>query len=157
MNSLYHFSSLGIFFADGPDWLEQKRFAFRHLRDVGMAKSDTESFIHGEVESLLNQLKKKTVLQETIEVPEAFGIHTTNVILYLFTGIRFTEKDETKLKQGIEFATGFQKSGNATGSLVGIAPWTRFISSELSGFTNFKTSAIGMQTFIKVFPFHIPY
>ncbi|KAJ4434999.1 hypothetical protein ANN_23571 [Periplaneta americana] len=54
---------LGIFFSDGPFWVEQRRFTLRHLRDFGFGKKSMEGFILDEVEDILLHMKDLKVMQ----------------------------------------------------------------------------------------------
>ena len=52
-------SPQGIISTDGQDWVEQRRFALKHLKDFGFGRIGLEGVIQGEVEDLLNYLAKQ--------------------------------------------------------------------------------------------------
>ncbi|GLH13839.1 Methyl farnesoate epoxidase [Gryllus bimaculatus] len=60
---------IGIIFSDGPGWQEQRRFAFRHLKDLGFGKASMENVILEEIEDLLQEIKDKKV-QEVVKEHE---------------------------------------------------------------------------------------
>lgn len=115
-----------------------------------MAKTEMEVAIQDEVSALLADLRATMADKGYVNVPEAFGVLTTNVFLYLFTGLRFIDKDEQKLQQAVKYAVQFQRSGNQTGASYGIAPWFRFLFPEYSGFKDYKESCDGLQKFFMV-------
>lgn len=49
----------GIFFTDGPQWKEQRRFTLRHLRDYGFGRrfETLEHDLHDEILSFVNLVK----------------------------------------------------------------------------------------------------
>ena len=51
-------SSPGLLQSSGPEWVEQRRFALRQLRDLGFGKSSMEDNILDEIEKLTNLLAK---------------------------------------------------------------------------------------------------
>jgi hypothetical protein len=53
----------GVFFSDGPFWVEQRRFTLRNLRDFGFGKQSMEGFIMEEIEDTIKEVAQKGVLQ----------------------------------------------------------------------------------------------
>jgi methyl farnesoate epoxidase/farnesoate epoxidase len=52
-----------VFFADGPFWVEQRRFTLRHLRDFGFGKRSMEEFIMEEIEDTIKDITQKETVQ----------------------------------------------------------------------------------------------
>ena len=52
------FDIYGIITTDGQAWVEQRRFALKHLKDFGFGKVGLQGVIQGEVEDLINHLSK---------------------------------------------------------------------------------------------------
>ena len=48
----------GVFFSNGQEWHEQRRFALRHLKDFGFGKAGMEETIMEEVEKAIKMLSK---------------------------------------------------------------------------------------------------
>ena len=48
----------GIITTDGQAWVEQRRFAMKHLKDFGVGKVGLQGVIQGEVEDLVKHLSK---------------------------------------------------------------------------------------------------
>ena len=48
----------GLLQSTGNEWVEQRRFALRQLRDLGFGKSGMEDMINDEVEKLINLLSE---------------------------------------------------------------------------------------------------
>jgi len=53
----------GVFFTDGPFWVEQRRFTLRHLRDFGFGKRSMEEFIMEEIEDTIKEITQKETVQ----------------------------------------------------------------------------------------------
>jgi len=68
--------ALGVFFANGHLWKENRRFTLRVLRDFGFGKSSMESLIHEEaaacLKSVKDALKKSGNSRTTIH--DKFGV-----------------------------------------------------------------------------------
>jgi methyl farnesoate epoxidase/farnesoate epoxidase len=63
LNQFINIFVVGIFFSDGPFWVEQRRFTLHHLRDLGFGKSIMEALISEEVEDVIKELRQCEVLQ----------------------------------------------------------------------------------------------
>jgi hypothetical protein len=48
----------GVFFSDGPFWIEQRRFALQHLRDLGFGRRIMVASICEEVEDVIKELRQ---------------------------------------------------------------------------------------------------
>jgi methyl farnesoate epoxidase/farnesoate epoxidase len=53
----------GVFFSDGPFWVEQRRFTLHHLRDFGFGKSIMETSIFEEIEDVIKELRQREEFQ----------------------------------------------------------------------------------------------
>lgn len=76
----------GVVFSNGPRWLEQRRFALRQLRDLGMGKASIETHIQREAQVVINELKK--TVGEAIDLNMGLNIATTNVIWAIVAGFK---------------------------------------------------------------------
>ena len=54
----WQFSLAGLLQSSGSEWVEQRRFALRQLRDLGFGKSSMEDTILDEVDKLSGLLAK---------------------------------------------------------------------------------------------------
>lgn len=59
MHTLIDF--VGVFFTDGPFWVNQRRFTLRHLRDFGFGKKSMEGLMLEEVDDLIDEIRDTTV------------------------------------------------------------------------------------------------
>ena len=53
---IYKYFSLGILFAKGNRWRDQRRFVLFHIKNLGYAKTPHEHFILEEIEDLVKNL-----------------------------------------------------------------------------------------------------
>ena len=51
----YHGRNLGITNSDGPKWTEQRRFALKHLRDLGFGRKSLDSVMVCEVDQVIDK------------------------------------------------------------------------------------------------------
>ena len=65
-------------------WQEQRRFALRHLRDLGMGKSSMEPHIRQEALEMVESLKK--TVGEPIDFRFNLNVAVTNIIWALVAG-----------------------------------------------------------------------
>ncbi|KAF4524068.1 hypothetical protein B566_EDAN013016, partial [Ephemera danica] len=49
----------GVFYNDGPEWREQRRFTLRHLRDFGFGRRSMEIYIHEEARTLFETMENE--------------------------------------------------------------------------------------------------
>ena len=70
----------GVFFSDGPFWVEQRRFTLRHLRDFGFGKSKMVSLIYDEIEDIVKELRDCKEFQVK-------GIYVHNVMVQIQSNI----------------------------------------------------------------------
>ncbi|XP_066996047.2 methyl farnesoate epoxidase [Anabrus simplex] len=79
---------LGIAWNDGPDWVEQRRFTLRHLKEFGFGRTSMEQFVIEEFEELEKELENKTV-----QVSNLFNASVMNVLWSMMGGTRFKRGD----------------------------------------------------------------
>ncbi|CAL7939200.1 unnamed protein product [Xylocopa violacea] len=116
---------LGIFFIDGPVWKEQRRFALRHMRDVGFGRRQEkfEASMMEEISLLINMLKEgpindkeKAYLKNGMaRFPDVLYPYVANNIWCIMFGERFDRSEHHKLKYFCESAIEFQRSGDTSG------------------------------------------
>ncbi|KDR22559.1 methyl farnesoate epoxidase-like isoform X2 [Zootermopsis nevadensis] len=119
---------LGVFFSDGPFWVEQRRFTLRHLRDLGFGKSIMETLISEEIEDVIKELRQCKVLQ----VSRFFGLSTVNVIWALVAGTRYSRGD-ARLQDLLHALTRLFRSGSQTGGIVNAVPILKIIAPQVTG------------------------
>lgn len=82
----------GVVASDGKEWVEQRRFTLRHLRDFGFGKNYMESLIMDEANEFISWLKS----QESVPVnlQHAFELSVLNALWVITTGKRFQKNDD---------------------------------------------------------------
>lgn len=101
-------SRSGIFFLDGDQWKEQRRFSLRHLRDFGFGRrlESLEQELHDEILSLVNTIKygpkypheaKFFTSDNKVLCPVAFFPTMGNCFLQVLFGERFDKRDQNML------------------------------------------------------------
>ncbi len=74
----------GLIFSSGSLWQEQRRFALRQLRDLGMGKSSIESHIQREILAITEGLKRN--LGQPVDLNVSLNIAITNIVWAIVTG-----------------------------------------------------------------------
>lgn len=81
---LYVLLCTGLGSSSGELWQEQRRFALRHLRDLGMGRNSIERHIQREALELVESLKK--LAGEPIDMNYSLNISITNIVWALIAG-----------------------------------------------------------------------
>ena len=124
----------GIFFNEGPLWQEHRRFAMRHLRDLGMGKSLLNSMISNEF-ALFAEHLKKSVGQE-IKANNLFITAVLNIMWKMIASQRF-DFDDPEREKLHHIVTGFSQILGPQ-NIMSLFPSARFIAPEASGFNKLE-------------------
>ncbi|XP_068632895.1 probable cytochrome P450 305a1 [Battus philenor] len=124
---------MGITFADGNFWREQRQFTVKQLRNVGFGKTKMEKEIQRELSSILKYLEKFN--GEPIK-PQP--ILVTSVMNILWTYIAGERIGEEKVNFLLGLLKARSKAFNITGGFLNQLPWCRFILPEWSGYAIIK-------------------
>ncbi|XP_066996064.2 methyl farnesoate epoxidase [Anabrus simplex] len=96
---------LGIMFNDGPDWVEQRRFTLRHLKEFGFGKTSMERLVIEEIQELEKELENKT-----LQVSGLFNPSVINVLWSMMGGTRY-KRDDPVLQNLLKTLTELFRSG----------------------------------------------
>jgi len=77
----------GLVGSNGLQWVHDRRFVLRHLRDLGMGKTHLEKAIHEEARALVDDIKSSN--GKPIQFPISFRTAVLNVIWQLVAGKRY--------------------------------------------------------------------
>lgn len=135
---------LGVFFSDGPFWIEQRRFTLKHLRDFGFGKRSMEEFIMEETEDTIKEITQK----ETVQVTGLFTIATLNVLWRMIAGARYS-RDDAELLILLEKLRLMFRSGNAGGGITGAFPILMKIAPVFSGYSERLATTSHLQDFFR--------
>lgn len=102
----------GYIFTDGPHWQEQRRFALRHLRDLGFGRTSSENLIQEEIHELTSLIRDQAVSSHdgSVDFQALFGLSLVNVLWALIGGERF-KHDDAKFKRLVDATNVFTRSG----------------------------------------------
>ena len=117
-------SNAGIVFTDGHQWTEQRRFAFKTLRDFGFGKKCMEDVILYEVQKLEKVLSEKAKNSST-SLSQSLSVSVVNSIWSILTGETIPHGDST-VKEIVQGTEEFIKNESLSGSLM-MLPWLRHI------------------------------
>ncbi|CAG7727538.1 unnamed protein product [Allacma fusca] len=81
----------GIIVSSGQEWLDQRRFTLRHLRDFGFGKSVGEDIIMNEVNELLSTFSKSAGTPCSLD--RTFQVAVLNTLWMITSGNRYTHDD----------------------------------------------------------------
>ncbi|XP_046401397.1 methyl farnesoate epoxidase-like [Ischnura elegans] len=144
---------LGVFFADGPAWVEQRRFTIRQLRDLGLlGLQKVQHHVQAEITALLQSIRslpEGTVKgSRLIEANGVFTIHIVNVLWALMSG-KHCSIDDTDLRNLFNFLTRTFRGGQRSSALLNALPWVRFILPNYSQYNEINETWTSLQQFIK--------
>ena len=107
-NEMYSFDKpLGIIFPDGNLWREQRKFAMKTLKQLGLGRNSLEHHIEAETGEVCRFLADQVNSgQNDIRIDEFFDLPCLNVIWSLVNTSRFDYEDK-HLKKMIELIDKF--------------------------------------------------
>lgn len=135
---------LGVFFSDGPYWVEQRRFTLRHLRDFGFGKRSMEEFIMEEIEDTIKEITQTEIMQVT----GLFTIATLNVLWRMIAGARYA-RDDAEMLMLLEKLRLLFRSGSAVGDIAGAFPILTKIAPVFSGYALMMSTTSDLQEFFR--------
>ncbi|XP_058811723.1 probable cytochrome P450 304a1 [Topomyia yanbarensis] len=149
-----NFQRRGIFFTQGPDWKEQRRFVLRHLRDYGFGRrfADLEAETESEVMNLVDMLKygakfeheKEFVDGHCARCPEVFYGCLANLYFQVICGERFSRKDMAGLFETGRYALHFQQKGDDYGTILSYLPWLKDYFPEATNYRIMREANLRM-------------
>ena len=88
----YHGKNLGITNSDGPTWTEQRRFALKHLKDLGFGRKSLDAVTVEEADQVIDSfLNTKDGI---IQMKNNFNAALINVIWQIVASKKFDPEDE---------------------------------------------------------------
>uniref|UniRef100_A0A336KN19 CSON013586 protein n=1 Tax=Culicoides sonorensis TaxID=179676 RepID=A0A336KN19_CULSO len=150
----------GIFFLDGPQWKEQRRFTLRHLRDYGFGRrmDSLENEIRDEISEFISIVKNGPQFDHEkqffrgdgfVNCPSAFFMCLGNCFLQVLLGERLPREEQHTIARAGILGILFQRTADDYGKLLSVAPWIRFFFPEASGYNIFKRTNKGLYAFMK--------
>ncbi|XP_057381565.1 methyl farnesoate epoxidase-like [Daphnia carinata] len=103
---------LGFMFVDGDFFREQRRFALRHLRDLGFGRTSAEEMIHEEIRELIRLLGEQAGSDPEGVVDFQSGTFNRNVlnILWALIGGERFRGDDARLTTLLDMVDFFNRS-----------------------------------------------
>ena len=80
--------------SEGQEWVDQRRFTLRHLRDFGFGKTTGEELITNEMKEFIQGLEKQ--IGKPFSVNRSFGVAVLNTLWMILSGVRY-EQDDPRL------------------------------------------------------------
>ena len=126
-----YMKKLGIIFNDGPVWSEQRRFALRHLKDLGLGRSTIEDGILEEFEHLKKDMERSA--GQPLLVNGHFNLTVLNILWRIVASTRLDPTDP-QARHYAALVKEFIELLRPTSPL-GLAPWLRHVAPGWSGYT----------------------
>jgi methyl farnesoate epoxidase / farnesoate epoxidase len=104
---------LGVIHNDGPEWQEQRRFALRHLRDLGFGRTSSEGLIREEIEDLMEEIRAHQLAHGSVDFKGMFNLSLINILWALVGGERF-RRDDRRLARLLDIVDNFVRSADFT-------------------------------------------
>ena len=115
LNWIFGFKNIhdkpGIILSSGKNWQEQRRFALRNLKDLGLGKSSMEDLISDEVKEMLQDLKDRLKESEQVDILQVFNLPIINSLWKIITGKRLDMKNPDEKKKMDDLAEMFASFG----------------------------------------------
>ena len=84
----------GVIASDGQEWVDQRRFTLRHLRDFGFGKNAGEELITNELKEFIQGLDKNVGMP--VSINNSFNVAVLNTLWMIMSGVRY-EQDDPRL------------------------------------------------------------
>uniref|UniRef100_A0A1I8NGG3 Cytochrome P450 n=1 Tax=Musca domestica TaxID=7370 RepID=A0A1I8NGG3_MUSDO len=142
----------GIFFIDGPEWEEQRRFILRYLRDFGFGRrsDQLEAVMQEELTDMLSLIRngpkyehEKQFVREggyRILLSYFFNPFSANSIYQCVFNERIPRAEQADMWKLILMLVQFQRTGDDYGKVLGIMPWIRHIFPNWSSYNKLMES-----------------
>ncbi|XP_023317762.1 methyl farnesoate epoxidase-like [Trichogramma pretiosum] len=138
---------MGIVLNDGQDWIDQKRFLLKALKDFGFGKQSMEDLVLQDVEMLCDIVRNQ-MLDKAMDVHDFCEITAIAVVSSLWNLIAGRRCDPTKEEEGmlkiLRILKESFRSGSAAGFLWQHIPILRFIMPKYSGFSEHQKRVTAM-------------
>ncbi|XP_048005692.1 probable cytochrome P450 305a1 [Leguminivora glycinivorella] len=133
---------MGITSADGPLWREHRKFAVKHLKNVGFGKASMEQEIQHEMARLVEYIRSNSYKPISPK-----SILATAVMNVLWKYVAGESIEEDRLKLLLDLLSARSKAFSMAGGWLNQFPWCRFFFPEASGYSlinriNLQISAI---------------
>ncbi|XP_072767521.1 probable cytochrome P450 304a1 [Anoplolepis gracilipes] len=149
---------LGIFFIEGPQWQEQRRFALRHMRDFGFGRrQDTlESEVMDEMTLFIDILKNEPIYDEEKKIikgnlalfPDILYASAANNIWTIMFGYRFNRSEHDILRHLCRSALMMQRANDPSGGALFQRPILKHFGN-MFGYKNHITGSNAMIDVVK--------
>ncbi|CAH0383071.1 unnamed protein product [Bemisia tabaci] len=134
----------GITITDGEVWLEQHKFALKHLHQLGFGKVMMKSLIKEELGHFIELLRSE---RENICVTKYLAPLVLNVLWTIVAGSRFS-LDDPQLSRLLELMSSRGKAFDMSGGVLNQFPWIRFFAPEKSGYKLISSLNSQLRDFI---------
>ncbi|XP_069701146.1 methyl farnesoate epoxidase-like isoform X2 [Periplaneta americana] len=119
----------GITFTDGGLWHEQRSFALRHLKQLGLGRGPMEALVTAELRGLLQLLADGGEAR----VGEACAPGVLSALWVLVAGAGFSREDPL-LRRLLSAFKARSSAFDMAGGTLDLCPWLRFLAPEWSGY-----------------------
>ncbi|KAK2575389.1 hypothetical protein KPH14_001053 [Odynerus spinipes] len=149
---------LGIFFTEGEQWREQRRFALRHMRDFGFGRRQEifEAKIMEELNIFIDTLRngpigqdeEKILKSDMVLFPDVLYAIAGNNIWDIMFGYRFKREKHEKMRYFGREAMKFQRAADTIGGAIAFWPFLHHFGNLFS-YKNIIDSSYALIDFIK--------
>ncbi|CAL1679557.1 unnamed protein product [Lasius platythorax] len=149
---------LGIFFIEGSQWQEQRRFALRHMRDFGFGRRQEklESEIMDEMSLFIDTLKNGPIYDGEKEIirgnlalfPDVLYASSANNIWNVMFGHRFDRSEHDISRHLCRSALMFQRANDPSGGALFQRPFLKHFGN-MFGYKNHIKSNYAIVDVIK--------
>ncbi len=119
-----------MFFSNGEEWHEIRRFTLRHLRDFGFGKNNLEGSIQEEVERAMDLLREDVGKEVSLNL--RLNVFIVNALWNILTGERLPY-NSPRMEKIVRAIDNLITNANLSGPLA-IFPSIKYIAPEATGY-----------------------
>ncbi|KAL5284034.1 hypothetical protein ACFFRR_006355 [Megaselia abdita] len=152
-----NFKHNGIFFNEGPQLIESRRFILRNLRDYGFGRrfDELEAVMADNVQDFVDLIKEgpkfsyegKYVQNGKLLSPYIFAPTVLSTFIHILTNERLTREEQAEIYEMCDYSHKSVRNGDDYGKILGNIPWLRHIAPNMSGYKPLRESFKAFRKF----------
>ena len=149
LSDIYIHGFHGLVVTEGQEWLEQRRFCFKTLKNFGFGKSSLETIMQEEIKNFCSELKKHCQ-DGPVDLGNRFNVMVINILWRIIGGKRFDYQDKKFAKLVEHLNEGFSAIAPTPKlALLFAFPFLRKVFPRQTGFEEIRRGYHGVYEFLQ--------